>query len=161
MPVDFSLNRGAVPRALLRGREGFTLIEIMVVVIILGILGALVVPQILNRPEQARRVKAKAEIATLSQSLDLYKLDNGFYPTTEQGLQALVQKPTGGGPVPNNWNPEGYIGDVPKDPWGNEYIFISPGVHSPGFDIESYGQDGVDGGEGFAEDIESWNLNPS
>jgi len=137
--------------------RGFTLIEIMVVVIIIGILGALVVPQILERPEQARRVKAKSDIAAIGQALDLYKLDNGFYPTTEQGLQALVSPPSGGGPIPTNWNPDGYLANVPADPWGNEYIYIQPGNHAS-YDLESYGQDGVDGGEEAAADVESWNL---
>ncbi|MBZ0253347.1 MAG: type II secretion system major pseudopilin GspG [Candidatus Methylomirabilis sp.] len=148
-------------RRLLLGREGFTLIEIMVVVIILGILGALVVPKVLERPEQARRVRAKTEVATIGQALDLYKLDNGFYPTTEQGLQALVQKPSGGGPVPQNWNPEGYLPNVPIDPWGKEYVYLYPGAHGSGFDLESFGQDGIDGGEGPAADVESWNMHGS
>jgi len=140
-------------------RGGFTLIELMVVVVILGILAGLIIPRIMGRPEEARRLKAKLQIQQLEQALKLYYLDNGMYPTTEQGLQALVEKPTIE-PIPKNWREGGYLekGKVPLDPWGNPYVYISPGIHNKDFDLESYGADGEDGGEGKYADIENWNL---
>jgi general secretion pathway protein G len=135
---------------------GFTLIEIMVVVVILGILAAIVVPRIMDRPDQARIIKAKQDIRVLHSALDLYKLDNFRYPTTDQGLEALVQKPTSV-PEPPHWRESGYIDRVPKDPWGQPYQYLSPGQHSP-IDIYSLGADGQPGGSGVDADIGSWNL---
>lgn len=136
-------------------QAGFTLIEIMVVVAILAILGATVVPLIMDRPEEARVVKAKQDIGVLEQSLEMYRLDNFVYPTTDQSLQALVEKPTGEPEAPN-WKSGGYVKKLPKDPWGREYIYLSPG-ESGDYDIISYGRDGVEGGEDFDADISNWN----
>lgn len=136
--------------------KGFTLIEIMVVITILAILAVLVVPKIVNRTDDARRVAAKTQIKNIEQGLQLYKLDNGVYPTTEQGLDALVHQPTVG-EIPKSWREGGYLPKVPNDPWGNHFIFISPGTHGD-YDLLSYGSDGEPGGEGKSADIESWNL---
>ena len=135
--------------------RGFTLIEIMVVIVILGVLAALIVPQIISRPDEARVVAAKQDIATLMQALKLYRLDNQRYPTAEQGLQALVAKPSVA-PIPANWKPGGYLDRLPKDPWGRPYQYANPGLHGE-IDIYSYGADGQPGGEGFDADIGSWN----
>jgi len=144
---------------MLRDQRGFTLIELMVVVIILGILAGLIIPRIMGRPEEAKRLKARMQIEQLEQSLKLYYLDNGEYPTTEQGLIALVEQ-SSVEPVPRRWREGGYLekGKVPNDPWGNPYVYVSPGVNSRDFDLESYGADGEDGGEGKYADVESWNL---
>jgi general secretion pathway protein G len=139
-----------------RGQRGFTLLEVMVVVVILGILAALVVPKIISRPDEARIIAAKQDIASLMQGLKLYRLDNQRYPTTEQGLQALVAKPTST-PVPLNWKPGGYVERLPKDPWGYPYQYLNPGVRGE-IDVFSYGADGAPGGEGNDADIGSWNL---
>ena len=139
-----------------RGQRGFTLLEVMVVVVILGILAALVVPKIISRPDEARVIAAKQDIASLMQALKLYRLDNQRYPTTEQGLQALLAKPTGA-PIPLNWKPGGYIERLPKDPCGGPYQYLNPGVHGE-IDVFSYGADGAPGGEGNDADIGSWNL---
>jgi len=139
-----------------RGQRGFTLLEIMVVVVILGILAALVVPKIISRPDEARVIAAKQDIASLMSALKLYRLDNGRYPTTEQGLQALVVKPTTS-PIPPNWKPGGYVERLPKDPWGSPYQYLNPGVHGE-IDVFSYGADGAPGGEGNDADIGSWEL---
>jgi len=135
---------------------GFTLIEIMVVVVIIGVLAALLVPKIMSRPDEARVVAAKQDIATLMQALKLYRLDNSRYPSGDQGLQALVSKPTSE-PLPNNWKSGGYVERLPKDPWGNPYQYLNPGVHGE-IDIFSYGADGKPGGEGIDADIGSWSL---
>ena len=140
----------------LRAQRGFTLLEVMVVVVILGILAALVVPKIISRPDEARVIAAKQDIASLMQALKLYRLDNQRYPTTEQGLQALVTKPTAA-PIPSNWKTGGYVERLPKDPWGNAYQFLNPGVHGE-IDVFSYGADRAPGGEGNDADIGSWNL---
>ena len=140
----------------IRAQRGFTLLEIMVVVVILGILAALVVPKIISRPDEARIIAAKQDIASLMQALKLYRLDNQRYPTTEQGLQALTIKPTVA-PVPLNWKTGGYVERLPKDPWGNPYQYLSPGVRGE-IDVFSYGADGAPGGEGNDADIGSWNL---
>lgn len=135
---------------------GFTLIEIMVVIVILGILATLIVPRIMERPEEARRTKAALDMQAISQAVDLYYLDNRFYPTSEQGLKALVVKPTTE-PIPKRWKREGYLGTLPVDPWGNQYVYLSPGIYGP-YDIISYGADGKVGGEEKDADIGSWDL---
>ena len=132
--------------------RGFTLVEIMVVVVILGILAVLIVPRVVGRTDEARAVAAKQDIAATMQALKLYRLDNGRYPSTEQGLAALVTKPQSQ-PAPSNW--QKYLDRVPKDPWGNPFIYISPGQHRE-YDISSYGGDEVPGGEGEDADINSW-----
>lgn len=137
-------------------QRGFTLIEILVVITILAILGALVVPKIMDRPNEARVVAAQQDIRTLIQGLKLYKLDNGRYPSTEQGLRALIEKPTSG-PIPNNWKTGGYLEKLPKDPWGGDYLYLNPGLKGE-IDVMSYGGDGVQGGEGFDADVGSWQL---
>lgn len=138
--------------------RGFTLIEIMVVVVILGILAGLIVPRIMDRPEEAKRTKAAIQIQSLEQALKLYKLDNGEYPTTEQGLQALVEPPAVGR-LARKWRKDGYLekGRVPKDPWENDFVYISPGLHSD-FDLISYGSDGEPGGEDNGADINNWEI---
>lgn len=130
---------------------GFTLIEIMVVMVILGLLVAIVAPNILGRSDQARVTVARTQMSNIANALDLYRLDNGHYPSTQQGLQALVSKPSGS-PEPRNWNPDGYLKSVPQDPWDNDYQYISPGVNGP-YDLYSYGSDGREGGDGDAADI--------
>jgi general secretion pathway protein G len=137
-------------------RRGFTLIEMMVVVVIIGILVGLIVPKLMGRPEQAKIVKARMQIESIGTALKLYKLDNGAYPTTEQGLQALVEAPSSGN-VPKNWRKGGYLekGKVPQDPWGNDFVYLCPGIHDD-FDLISYGADGVSGGEDTNADINSW-----
>ena len=139
-----------------RKQRGFTLIEIMVVVVILGILAALVVPQVMNRPDQAKVTVAKGDIKAIGAALDMYKLDNYSYPSTQQGLDALVKKP-GGNPQPKNWNRDGYLKRVPKDPWGNEYQYLSPGTQGQ-YDLYSYGADGKQGGSELNADIGNWDL---
>jgi general secretion pathway protein G len=138
------------------GQRGFTLLEVMVVVAILGILAALVVPSIISRPDEARIIAAKQDIASLMQALKLYRLDNQRYPTTEQGLQALVARPATN-PAPANWKAGGYVERLPKDPWGNPYQYLNPGVRGE-IDVFSLGADGAPGGEGNNADIGSWNL---
>ena len=137
-----------------RRQRGFTLVEIMVVVVIIGILGMLVVPKLLGRTGEARVTAAKTDIATLMQALKLYKLDNQRYPTTEQGLTALVQKPTTG-PAANGWKDGGYVEKLPKDPWGNNYQYLQPGLHGE-IDVFSLGADGQPGGAGEDADVGSW-----
>ena len=139
-------------------REGFTLIELMVVIVILGILAGLIVPRIMDRPEQAKRLKARMQIESLESALKLYKLDNGSYPDTEQGLQALVEKPEVGA-IPSKWREGGYLekGKVPVDPWENEFVYISPGTFGE-YDIISYGADGAPGGEGKNLDVSNWDT---
>ena len=140
------------------GESGFTLIELMVVVIILGILAGLVIPRIMERPGEAKQTKAKIQIESLETAIMLYKLDSGRYPDTEQGLEALVQIPETG-IIPTKWRQGGYLekGRLPQDPWGNSFVYLSPGTHGD-YDIISYGADGVPGGEGEDRDINSWEL---
>ena len=134
--------------------SGFTLVEVMVVVVILGILAVLIVPRVIGRTEEARAAAAKHDIATIMQSLKLYHLDNGRYPTNEQGLQALVSRPQSQ-PAPPNWKP--YLDKLPKDPWGNPYQYLNPGVHGE-VDVFSLGADGQPGGTGADLDVGSWQL---
>lgn len=133
---------------------GFTLIEVMVVVVILGILASVVVPRIMDNPDKARVTKAKQDIRALESALNLYKLDNFNYPTTDQGLEALVSQPSGS-PEAKNWKQGGYLGSLPNDPWGEEYLYLSPGIQGE-IDIFSYGADGRSGGEEMAADIGNW-----
>jgi general secretion pathway protein G len=129
-------------------QAGFTLIEIMIVVVILGVLAALVVPKIMSRPDQARQTAAKTDIKSIGLALNMFRADNGFYPTSAEGLAALVQAP----PRAKRFNPEGYLSKVPQDPWGNEYHYISDGRN---FVIISLGADGVEGGDAYDEDVDS------
>jgi general secretion pathway protein G len=139
---------------LLKTQSGFTLIEVMVVVVILGILAAIVVPRVMDRPDAARITKAKADIRAMETALNLYKLDNFVYPNTDQGLQALVSKPSGT-PEPRNWKQ--YMDRLSKDPWGNEYQYLAPGIKGT-VDIFSLGADGQPGGDGANADIGNWDL---
>jgi general secretion pathway protein G len=136
--------------------DGFTLLEIMIVVVILGILAALVVPKVMSRPDEARQVAARQDIASLLQALKLYRLDNFRYPSTEQGLNALVSRPTTE-PLPPNWKGGGYLDRLPKDPWGTPYQYLNPGAHGE-VDVFSFGADREAGGEGAGADIGSWSL---
>lgn len=143
----------ATPRYLRRSLQtGFTLIELMVVLLIIGVLAALIVPNVLDRADDARVTAAKTDVTNLMQALKLYRLDNQRYPTAEQGLQALLTKPTAA-PVPNNW--KNYLDQLPKDPWGNPYVYLNPGIKGE-VDVMSYGADGQPGGEGKNADIGSW-----
>lgn len=132
--------------------RGFTLIELMVVLVIIGVLAALIVPNVLDRADDARVTAARTDITNISQALKLYRLDNQRYPTAEQGLQALIIRPTSG-PLPNNWKP--YLEKLPNDPWGRPYQYLNPGIKGP-IDIMSFGADGQAGGEGKDADIGSW-----
>jgi general secretion pathway protein G len=139
-----------------RKEKGFTLIELMVVIVILGILAGMIVPRIMGRPDEARRAKAVIQIESLETALKIYKLDNGRFPTTEQGLRALVEMPVTEPPL-KNWRQGGYLekDKVPKDPWDNDFIYLSPGAHGD-YDLSSLGADGAEGGEGKDKDINSW-----
>jgi len=137
-------------------QRGFTLIEIMVVVVIMGILAALVVPKLMGRADDARIMAARQDISTIMQALKLYKLDNQRYPTTEQGLPALVSNPITG-PAASGWKAGGYVEKLPKDPWGNPYLFLSPGIKGE-IDVFTLGADGQPGGTGNDADIGSWDL---
>ena len=137
-------------------QAGFTLIEVMIVIVIMGIMASLIVPKIMGRPDEARVVASKQDIASILQALKLYRLDNQRLPSTEQGLQALVTKPSSP-PVPSNWKSDGYLDRLPKDPWGNPYQYLSPGLTGD-IDVFSFGSDGAIGGEGNDADIGSWNL---
>lgn len=137
-----------------RKSRGFTLIEILVVITILGILGALVIPKIMDRPNEARVAATKQQVADIVQALNLYKLDAGSYPSSSQGLEALVQKPSSG-KIPSNWRP--YMDKLPKDAWGNAFQYRAPGLHGE-VDVFSLGADGVEGGEGYDTDLGNWML---
>ena len=141
-----------------RKQAGFTLIELMVVVVILAILAGLIIPRFMGETDKAKQAKAKMQIESLESALKMYKLDNGSYPTTEQGLKALVETPTVGN-LPKNWRQGGYLekGKVPKDPWDHEYVYVSPGSHGD-FDLSSLGADGEPGGEEFNKDINNWEI---
>ncbi len=138
------------------GRAGFTLLELMVVIVILGLLAALVVPKLIGQSEKAKQTAARVQIRSLEQALQLFKLDNGFYPATEQGLAALVRAPEVGR-IPKNYRKGGYIDRIPNDPWGNPYAYLSPGAHGD-CDLSSYGADGMPGGEGENADVNSWDA---
>ena len=136
-------------------KKGFTLLELMIVIVILGILATVVMPRIMDRPEQARRVKAVAEISQIESALHLFKADTGRFPTSAEGLNVLLKDPGIKG-----YNPDGYFDNIPLDPWSNTYIYIYPSLHgNKDYDLKSYGPDGEKGGEGNNADIESWNLN--
>lgn len=137
-------------------QKGFTLIEVMVVVVILSILAAVVVPKIMDNPDKARATKARQDIRAIESALNLYRLDNFQYPSTDQGLEALVEQPSGS-PEPRNWKAGGYLDRLPQDPWGNDYQYLSPGENGE-IDIYSLGADASPGGEGAAEDIGNWTL---
>lgn len=139
-----------------KNEAGFTLIEIMVVVIILSLLAGIIIPRIVGRPEEARRTKAVVQIKQLEGALSLFKIDNGFYPSTEQGLEALVSPPTTG-ETPQNFKESGYMKKIPADPWGYQYAYLSPGEHDD-YDLISFGADGEEGGEGRDADIEHWKI---
>lgn len=139
-----------------RGESGFTLIEVMIVVVILGILASIVVPRVMDRPDDARIAKARVDIRAIASALELYRLDNFGYPTTEQGLAALTAKPTSGPPA-KNWKNGGYLDRLPTDPWGKPYQYLSPGLHGS-FDLYSFGADGRADGEGPSADIGNWNI---
>ncbi len=137
--------------------KGFTLIELMVVIVIIGLLIGLVGPQVIGQVDKARVTTAKADLATISQALDMYKLDNNIYPTTDQGLEALVEAPTTS-PIPKNWNPQGYLKtkELPTDPWDGEYQYYNPGPDSLPYELFSFGGDGREGGTGYDTDLSSW-----
>lgn len=141
---------------IVNNQKGFTLIEIMVVVVILSILAAFAVPRIMSRPDEARITKAQQDIRAIESALKLYRLDNFRYPTTDQGLQALVEKPTSS-PEPKNWKQGGYLDRLPQDPWGNDYYYLSPGEQGE-IDIYTLGADGQADGEGIDTDIGNWTL---
>jgi general secretion pathway protein G len=140
--------------AYLRRSRGFTLIELLVVITILGILAALIVPRVMDRPDQARTIAAKADISAIIGALKLYRLDNGTYPSSDQGLAALTKKPERGD-IPRNWKPGGYLEKLPVDPWGTDYQYLNPGIRGE-VDVFSFGADRKPGGEGFDSDIGSW-----
>lgn len=142
----------------LRNRRGFTLVEIMIVMLILAGLAALVLPKIMGRSDEAKITDTKVQIRNLESALKFYKLDNGVYPTTEQGLQALIEKPATGH-IPKNYREGGYVESkkLPQDPWKNDFVYISPGEHGD-YDLCSYGADGAKGGEGINTDICSWDI---
>ena len=141
-------------RSRVLSRAGFTLLEIMVVIVILGLLAALVVPKLIGRTEEAKQTQTRLQIKNIEQALQLFKLDNGFYPETEQGIEALVRAPEIGR-IPKNYRKGGYLDRVPKDPWGSSYVYVSPGTNGD-YDITSYGADEAPGGEGEDADINSW-----
>ena len=143
--------RGGSPRA-----SGFTLIEIMVVVIIIGLLAAVIVPQVVNKVDEARVAKAKQDIQSLETALTMFRLDNSKYPTTDQGLQSLVKQPTD--PSIRHWRQGGYLERISKDPWGNDYQYVYPGTHGKEYDLYTLGSDAQPGGEGVAADIGNWNI---
>ncbi len=143
----------------MRSKSGFTLIELLIVIVILGILATFLVPKIMQKPDEARVAKAKNDIMAIETALKMYKMDNGMYPTTMQGLKALIKKPTIP-PIPKHYRKGGYLdtNEIPKDPWGNPYIYRSPGENGRPYEIISLGADGKEGGEGVNADIKSWEL---
>ena len=151
------MNRWIVMLPPPRSSQGFTLIEVMVVVVILGVLAALIVPRVMGRPEEARVVRAQQDIRAISAALRLYQLDNFTLPTTDQGLRALLEKPDNL-PSGARWKEGGYLERMPEDPWGQPYLYLQPGIQGGAFDLYSTGSDGAPGGEGAAADIGNWNL---
>jgi general secretion pathway protein G len=143
-------------RSARRRAGGFTLIEIMVVVVIIGLLAAVIVPTVVSKVDDAKIAKAKADIQAMQAALTMFRLDNSHYPTSEQGLQALVTQPTD--PAIKHWKPGGYIERITKDPWGNDYQYVYPGTHGKEYDLYSLGADGAPGGEGIDADIGNWNI---
>ncbi len=139
-----------------RTLQAFTLVEMMVVVLIIGLLAGIVTKVVIDRVDMANKEAGKVQIAEFIGALELFYTDNGFFPSMEQGLEALVTRPTGE-PAPKKWPPNAYLRTIPLDPWDNEYLYVEPGAHGP-FDIISYGRDGTEGGDGFDADITSWNL---
>ncbi len=142
----------------IKSRQGFTLIELLVVILILGLLAGIVGPRLFGQTDQAKQTKARVQIENFSSAIKMYKIDNGQFPTTEQGLEALVVQPQSGN-IPKKWKKGGYLAkkQIPKDPWGNDYVYLSPGVNDD-FDISSYGEDGTPGGEDNNKDINSWEI---
>lgn len=140
--------------------SGFSLLELMIVIVILALLATALMPNLMDRPDEARVAKAKMDMRQIEFALKLYKLDNGFYPTTDQGLEALIEKPDSK-PEPRNYRENGYLeaNDAPVDPWGNEFIYRAPGDANRDYEIISLGADSEEGGEGFGQDINSWELN--
>ena len=145
-------------RHALRSEKGFTLIELLVVILILGLLAGIIGPRLFGHTDEAKQTKARIQIENLASALKMYKIDNDRFPTTEQGLEALVAEPQSGN-IPKKWKKGGYLAkkQIPQDPWGNDYVYLSPGVHDD-FDITSYGADGAPGGEGIDKDINSWEV---
>jgi general secretion pathway protein G len=156
--TDDNVLKKQLSQPLRQAQSGFTLIELLVVLIIIGILAGYIGPRIMNRPEEARRTKAALQIGGLETGIKMYKLDNGVYPTTEQGLQSLVEPPSTGRLAPK-WREGGYLDSrkVPKDPWGNDFVYLSPGLNGD-FDLSSYGADGEAGGEGDDADVNNWEI---
>jgi general secretion pathway protein G len=156
MHMSTAIRRSALSpqRPALAPCRGFTLIEILVVVVILGILAAIVVPKVMEHPGEARQVRAKQDIQAIATALNMYKLDNFTYPSTEQGLDALVSKPSGAPDAPK-WRKGGYLDKAPKDPWGRPYLYLHPGSHGD-IDVFSYGADGKPGGDGEDADVGNW-----
>lgn len=142
----------------LTNESGFTLIELLVVIVVLGLLAGMIAPQLMGRSDDAKIVRAQADIQSLSTAIDMYKLDNGIYPDTEQGLNALIEAPTSG-TLPKKWKKGGYLKkkSIPKDPWGNDYVYICPGANGD-YDLTSYGADGMSGGEDNNKDINNWEI---
>ena len=156
--TDIELPSTGAYQKLRSAHAGFTLIEVLVVVVIMGLLIGLIGPNVLGQVDKARVTTAKADMATLASALDMYKLDNHFYPTTDQGLEALVAKPSAS-PVPKNWNGQGYLkgSEIPTDPWEGEYVYFNPGDGSHPYEMISLGADGREGGEEYSADISVWN----
>ena len=157
--IPIRLHTSRAPRASRALQHGFTLIEIMVVVVIIGLLAAIIVPQVIDRVDEARVAKARQDIQGLETALTMFRLDNSKYPSTDQGLKALSQQPTD--PTIHHWRPGGYIQRVSKDPWGNDYQYVYPGTHGREYDLYSLGADGQPGGEGINADVGNWNDDQS
>ncbi len=155
-PPDRSINKRSARRGLLTDESGISLIETLIVLVIIGMVSAMIVPNVISRPDDARVTVAQADIQSISAALKMYRLDNGAYPSRSQGLRALVSKPSGA-PAPRNWHPEGYLPDLPVDPWGRDYVYEIPG-ETGAYDLYSLGADGELGGEGYDNDISTRNA---